>query len=35
MRPITNPECTRLINVVFDKTTQIIVPGSDKYNLNV
>ena len=35
MRPITNPECTRLVNVVFDKTTQVIVPGSDKYNLNV
>lgn len=34
MRPITNPECMYYPNLVFDKTTQIIVPGPDTYHFN-
>jgi hypothetical protein len=34
MRPITNPERIKFPILVFDKTTQIIVPGPDSYHFN-
>ncbi len=34
MRPITDPEKERLPETFFQKTTQKIVPGPDKYEFN-
>lgn len=34
MRPITNPERTFTLNIVFEKTTQKIVPGPDAYKFS-